>query len=512
MTFGVSVATLATVVAAGATTAGFIDGMVSGPSGATAGGAGGTAPNVYVPPSGDLATQNTNFNNWQNSLVSGNPWTNGGQQQYSDLTSQLMNSPYAKGYQNSAGAAGNVASWLGNVGASGANSLQNYGAGNMNLAQYLSNSAQSNPYAAQAQYGAGMAGQLLQASGEQQIADASGLNPAAQQLAAMNGQNAARLTPYAGNVNMQLQGLANPLGAAGNSILQTAFDPQSQLYNQSFQQNQDTTNANLARAGLGGSAAGVGVMNQSDQQFNTNWQNQQLARQAQGLSSYGAAAGQAGNLLNSGLTNLESAATTAGNLGSQGLSAQIGSQEATQGLQNTAIQSYLAGAQLPSNQYYSNLGQELNLTSGASDLATSAGNQYGLAGQLGSGAVNSYLAGGQLPYGTNQSILGNQLSALQGYQGAYTTGMQPYQTGISNALQYMGYGSNAGSNLASAAQGSWAQGNLAQQQMYQGLAGLGNQAAKWIGGSGGGSLFGNTGNGAANNGLNYANGGDFWGG
>jgi len=102
-------------------------------------------------------------------------------------------------------------------------------------------------------------------------------------------------------------GAGSNLVSAGQSYLpyaqqtlQTGFDPQQQLYNQQFQLNSDQTNANLAQRGLAMSPYGAGVADQSNNLFNSNWQNQQLGRQA-------TAAGTANTLTNAG-----NAATTSG--------------------------------------------------------------------------------------------------------------------------------------------------------------------------------------------------------
>lgn len=106
-----------------------------------------------------------------------------------------------------------------------------------------------------------------------------------------------------------LYGGANTaLGTAGQA-LQSGFDPQHALYNQMVQQTTDSSNANNAMYGLQNSPYGAGVANQNNQNFNINWQNQQLGRQLQALSGYDSALGAAGG-----------AYGQAANLGDQGLS------------------------------------------------------------------------------------------------------------------------------------------------------------------------------------------------
>jgi hypothetical protein len=119
-------------------------------------------------------------------------------------------------------------------------------------------------------------------------------SPAYQQAADIAGQQ------Y-GNLGTSLTNAANtqfaqqqPLLSAGQQVYNTAFDPQSALYNRTVQQLQDQTGATNSMYGLGSSAAGAGVANQALSNFNIDWQNQQLQRQLAGLQGYGSAIGQAG--------------------------------------------------------------------------------------------------------------------------------------------------------------------------------------------------------------------------
>jgi hypothetical protein len=134
-----------------------------------------------------------------------------------------------------------------------------------------------------------------------------GYDQLANQLAAYNKygspyQNAADVagTQY-GNVANQLVNAGALQGQqqgalinAGQQVYNTAFDPQSALYNRTVQQLQDQTGATNSMYGLGSSAAGAGVANQALGNFNIDWQNQQLQRQLAGLQGYGSAIGQAG--------------------------------------------------------------------------------------------------------------------------------------------------------------------------------------------------------------------------
>lgn len=79
-----------------------------------------------------------------------------------------------------------------------------------------------------------------------------------------------------------------------SQALATGFDPQNQLYAQQYQQNQDQTNVANAQNGVANTPYGAGIAAQSNQNFDINWQNQQLQRQntaAQTASTLGSTAG-----------------------------------------------------------------------------------------------------------------------------------------------------------------------------------------------------------------------------
>lgn len=73
----------------------------------------------------------------------------------------------------------------------------------------------------------------------------------------------------------------------GNQILQTGFDPQNALYNRTQQQLLDQLNAVNAQQGLSGTPYGAGVIGQKLSDFNIDWQNNLLGRQATALGGYG---------------------------------------------------------------------------------------------------------------------------------------------------------------------------------------------------------------------------------
>jgi hypothetical protein len=244
-------------------------------------------------------------------------------------------------------------------------------------------------------------------------------NPYAQQYI----QNAAGLSGQGAQAGSQA------LGAAGQ-IYQTSMDPQQALYNRTLQQIQDQSRAASAAAGLGTSAAGVGLENQAVGNFNIDWQNQQLQRQLQGAQGAGNVSNQALNMM----------------LGTYGLPYQAGmavpaGQQAALGQYTGTIGAYPAAMQQQMNQAanYMQLGQAAqgNAFNQAYQNAMAQQQQAASLGQGITGAYNAY---------QNQQLINNMIQ-------------QPY------------YGANYGGNYISpgdlGALNTQAAGNI-----YSGAAGL----------------------------------------
>jgi hypothetical protein len=83
------------------------------------------------------------------------------------------------------------------------------------------------------------------------------------------------------------------LGQLGNvqQLMNLGFDPQSSLYNYTQNLNQQQNLAALSQSGVANTPYGQGVNAMANNQFNMNWENNQLGRASQ-------AAGAAGGLLN----------------------------------------------------------------------------------------------------------------------------------------------------------------------------------------------------------------------
>ena len=251
----------------------------------------------------------------------------------------------------------------------------------------------------QSTYG-GLGGSVL----PQAQATASNLynNPFAQQGLA-GAQGAAGL---GGNAALSGYNTGNYLTNAGTSlvpyaqqIMQSGFDPQQALYNQQYQQNQAQTNVQNAMSGVATTPYGAGLANQSSQNFNTNWENQELARQAQaaqaagGLVSAGAGvAGQGVTMANQAPSQLVQSAmipyATYSDIGqgqNQALSQLLGIGQSGANLSNMSVQDFL-GLLSGGNSANSVANQQGQL---ALNQANSAFNQYGTLADAGAGVLGN---------------------------------------------------------------------------------------------------------------------------
>jgi hypothetical protein len=146
--------------------------------------------------------------------------------------------------------------------------------------------------------------------------------------------------PGATNIGMgTLTGGANLIDSS-SAILNTAFDPQSELYAKLFQQNQDQANVTNSMYGVQNTPYGAGVADQANTNFNIDWQNQQLARQIQGLNAAGTGYATAAPLGLTGQSTLAQAAelpfaTTAAGAGANTQAVGQGIQETSNSFQPT---------------------------------------------------------------------------------------------------------------------------------------------------------------------------------
>jgi len=103
------------------------------------------------------------------------------------------------------------------------------------------------------------------------------------------------------------QGVPQQLQPAIAATLQTAYDPQQNLYQSQLQSAMDKANVFNANAGLSTSPYGVGLMQEAQQNFDTNWLQSQLGRETQGAQTINSLLGASGT-----------AATAGANLGTTG--------------------------------------------------------------------------------------------------------------------------------------------------------------------------------------------------
>ncbi len=211
----------------------------------------------------------------------------------------------------------------------GTQALGQYNLGGQNLGQYqnLTQQGVNNPYAGMYQQGGGTAGQMGMQAGQ-------GAYGAGGQLM----QNSLGMLPDV------------------SALLSMGFDPQQALYARTAQQTQDQQRAQQAASGVGGTPYGAGVMGQTMNNFNIDWQNNLLQRALAGAQGAG------------------------GLMGAIGQGAGQGA-----GLQAGGIQEYLQGAATPYNVFSGINQNQLGLLQGA--------NQYGQgAAQIPQQQIQDYLA------------------------------------------------------------------------------------------------------------------------
>jgi hypothetical protein len=289
-------------------------------------------------------------------------------------------------------------------GISGLGGYGNTAQGTAGPAQNTFQSLYNNPYAGGYQGGANFAGNLGQ------TAALSGYNTGG----ALTGAGLSAL-PYA------------------QSIFNTAMDPQQALYGRTQQAVTDQSRANLEASGTAMTPYGAGVMNQTNSNFNIDWQNNQLLRQIQGAQGAGGLLQQGGNLANlgTGMQNVAPGQFLSASGMPYGAFSQIGGDQFgainsllgttgnAQNISNVGIQDWLAYVQAGNqaggvaNQAYSNelaanqqqfkqqqaYGQMFG--QGLYGLGqTPFGQQYGLSGAGGGGGgstfwpSNSFMSGG----------------------------------------------------------------------------------------------------------------------
>lgn len=144
------------------------------------------------------------------------------------------------------------------------------------------------------------------------------------------------------------------LQQGAGQVLQTSMDPQSALYQRTLQQTQDQTRSAEAARGIAMTPYGSGLENQATNNFNIDWQNQQLQRQTQGLGAAGTALGQSSSAAQAGAGILQS----------------IPAQQRTQQLQ--ALSALASNSQLPTQQMQQTIQDWLSYINGGNQTNQNA--------------------------------------------------------------------------------------------------------------------------------------------
>lgn len=245
---------------------------------------------------------------------------------------------------------------------------------NQGIYQSLEQQGLNDPYAAGVQAAGNQAGQQYGQLGQQGMAASSALN-----------QGAMNLLPYVSQVE------------------NTAMDPQNALYNRTLSQVQDQAGVTNAQTGVGTSPFGAGVMNSANRNFNIDWQNNQLGRQAtgmgaavQGLAGAGNAMGQAQNIgdaatgdtLASGTTPQQAYLANIGN--KMNVLNNYGTSQTNANAQSqTAVGDFMS--YMGQGEQQANVQQNLNQTNYQNELAQQAA-QNQMWGNIASGGASGLLS------------------------------------------------------------------------------------------------------------------------
>ena len=227
------------------------------------------------------------------------------------------------------------------------------------------------------------------------------------------------------NLGTQGMNAGNSLNASAMALLpyvsqveNTAMDPQNALYNQQKTAATNAANVNNAAYGLTGPYA-AGQTSNAVNNFNMNWQNNQLARQATGMSAAATGVGAAGQ-----------GAQTAQNVGT-----------------NAAANTVLGGT-TPNTAYLSNLANMLNALNsyGTSQTAANANTQTAVSdfmNYLGLGAQQS-----NQQANLNQQEYGDEVNAANN-QNSWLSSLVNSGLGVAGGLESnFGGSSSSGNNVS----------------------------------------------------------------
>lgn len=248
-------------------------------------------------------------------------------------------------------------------------------------------------------------------------------------------------------------GILNSAMGYGNQIMNTAFDPQNSLHDLSAMQNSDSTNAVNSMNGVAGTPFGAGLASQSNRDFENQWQNNQLARQAtganayngllsNGVNGYGSLMGLGSNLMGQGASLGNNAINSLYSTGNMPYSTYMGQQnDALGGL--GSFNSLTSGSMAPGQDILSALGNYLGFGNNASRTAMSGQGQGFSQGQTTGSNVGQTIGSGLSGLG---SLFGGSQSFAQPYSQATsypsfssTASMYPGGSGLSTSLPYLNF-------------------------------------------------------------------------
>jgi hypothetical protein len=246
-----------------------------------------------------------------------------------------------------------------------------------------------------------------------------------------------------GNTYGTLSSLVPGITGAGNAVAQTAFDPQSALFNRTQNQLLDQSNAINAMSGVASTPYGASVTGNNLANFDINWQNNLLNRQNTGLGALQGAGTTAGNLLSQGTGALNAGNTAGMNLTLGGLGAFNQGNTAAQNLLTGGASTLYGGNTSGSNLIGTGLDALYGGNTNLGGLINSAGSGYTGATGLYNTGGQAYLQGGTQPYTTSTGMDVNSLQALQQLIGLGNQNYALPNSVLSSLQGYLGTGQNA---------------------------------------------------------------------
>lgn len=251
-------------------------------------------------------------------------------------------------------------------------------------------------------------------------------------------------------------------GAAGQ-VLQTAMDPQQALYDRTAHRMQDQVRAGQAARGLGNSEAGMMEEADAMSNFNIDWQNAQLARQATGIQAAGTATGagvNAGRMYGADQQAALAAGQSGGDFYSQAGQVPLTANEYVASAPGRNSAALAHGYGDVAAMYDSGV----QAGAGATNAGVNAGRMYGAdqSAGLAAGAAGAgyYGQAGQVPLTATEYVAGAPARNGATLATGLNTAAQMHGNLQTAAIPYMNYGQGA-------QQANWNNANQAYQNGYQ---------------------------------------------